>query len=494
MNDNPAINPNIEWPFPDVPPREVQLEALSKGFGKTGFAYFMRQRLGKTWTAYAEFYLLREKGEVDWCVIICPNTLKEQWQESIEAVDPFTPILIYDSQTRAKTDYWLRKNKKGGVIIINYESVNAFMKAEYWLKFDPPRTYLVADESTKIKEPTKKMSKSSLELAAICGYTRVLTGKPRANSNADLWAQLKFIGATERVFHQHKYTFSVIGGYRGKQVIKDINTELLRKEMEPHSYIAPDKYIAGFEKVYEPMRKVQLKGEQREMYDKMEDDLLIELGGGSKITAPIALVKYLRLQQISSGVAGDIDGIQHNIVDPRNNPRIELVKEILEDEVENKCIIVCRFKLSIDNLYNELTRVGYNCVVMKGGMGDKLEESKKKFNEDDTCTVLIAQLQVLNFGHNLAGPDHSPCDSIIFYENDFSIINRAQCESRPEKFGRVGALSVYDIFASKMDKYILKSLIKKEDGSSALMNYARKHGIFGERDKSEDKDDKELNL
>ena len=67
------------------------------------------------------------------------------------------------------------------------------------------RTYLVADESTKIKDPTKKSSKACLELASICSYKRVLTGKPTANSNADVWSQLKFISATERNYYQHKY-------------------------------------------------------------------------------------------------------------------------------------------------------------------------------------------------------------------------------------------------------------------------------------------------
>ena len=40
------------WPFETITAREVQLRALSKGFGKQGFAYFMRQRTGKTWTTY----------------------------------------------------------------------------------------------------------------------------------------------------------------------------------------------------------------------------------------------------------------------------------------------------------------------------------------------------------------------------------------------------------------------------------------------------------
>lgn len=475
-------NQFLVWPFPQKPARDVQLHALSYGYGHPGFAYFMRMRLGKTLLAIAEFTLLREENKVDWFILICPNSLKEQWENAIEEVDPYTPICVYESQRKIKTDHFFKNNKKGGVLIINYESVRAFMEGEGWQKFNPLRTYLCADESTKIKEPSKKMTKAALELASICSYCRILTGKPKANSNTDLWAQLKFISATVRNYHQHKYYFSMVGGFQGRQAIKDINTEVLKEEIKPFSYIAPDHYITGFEKIYEPMRFIELQGEQKELYEKMEEELIVEIGNDTKITAPIVLVKYLRLQQISSGIVGDIDGNQHNIIEPSRNPRIQTVLDIIESEVDNKVIIACRFKLSIKNLYDVLTKKGHKCAVMIGGMGSKIETEKAKFNSGD-CNILIAQLQVLSFGHTLPGPDDNPCDSMIFYENDFSLINRAQAESRPEKMERGLPISYYDMYASPMDKYIINALIKKEDGSMAIMGYARKYGILSSQQK-----------
>src|SRR5678815_1952020 len=67
------LPPSPLWPFPDKPPREVQLEALEAAKGHKGFAFFMRQRLGKTLTAYAEYKNLLKAGEVKWMVIICNN-------------------------------------------------------------------------------------------------------------------------------------------------------------------------------------------------------------------------------------------------------------------------------------------------------------------------------------------------------------------------------------------------------------------------------------
>lgn len=465
------------WPFPDKPARDVQLEALQASEGKPGFAFFMRQRLGKTLTAYAEYTNLREKGCVDWMFIICPNSLKEQWKDAIEEVNLFEQILVYESSAKKKVDRFFHPKQKQGVIIINYESVKGFLEAEGWTKFDPLRTYCVADESTKIKDPGTKAAKACLELASMCSYTRVLSGKPTANSNADIWAQLKFIRATEYNFHQHKYRYCLHGGYMGRSIIENINTEELQEKMAPYCYIAPDKYIQGFEKEYEPLRRVQIQPEQMKQYKQMEDDLCLALSNDVSITAPIALVKYLRLQQIGSGLAGDPDGVQHNLIDPFDNPRVNVVRDILDDEVDGKSIIVCRFRLSVDNLVKVLTEDGHKVVTLVGGMSSQqIEENKRKFNGTG-ADILIAQEQVLSFGHTLPGPDEFPCRDVIFYENSFSLINRMQCESRPEKYERKLSISYWDLYCTKMDKYIMKRLRDKEEGSLALMNYARETGF-----------------
>lgn len=472
---------NLVWPFSSIEPRDVQLAGLSKGFGKPGFAYFMRQRTGKTWTAFAEFTILKKMGLCKWMVIICPNSLKEQWYSAIEQADMFIPICVHESQNKRKTQHFF-KNAKSGVFIINYESVQAYSRTMDvmldTLGFDPTTTYIVADESTKIKEPDAKCTKACVKISNLCKFKRVLTGRPTANNNTDIWAQLKFIGETKRNFFQHKFTFCIMGGFQGQQVVKNINVELLQSELDPISYIAEDKYIRGFKKTYEPMRRVNLAGRLADMYKKMQDELIFGLNDDLNITAPIVLVKYLRLQQIGSGIAGDPTGMQHNLIEPKDNPRIRAVKDILDQETENKVIIVCRFRLSIKNLYEELTSDGHKVCVLNGNMqGKQVEDMKQKFNDTDDHNIMIAQTSVLSFGHTLCGKDDKPCDTMIFFENDFSLINRAQCESRPEKYGRDVSISYFDLFASKMDKYMLQKLIDKEEASLTLMKYAREQGM-----------------
>jgi len=219
----------------------------------------MRQRLGKTLTAFAEYKMLWKVGEVKWFVLLCNNSLKAQWRDAIEEVDQYEPVLVYNSQRKAAVDHFLQHTQKtGGTIILNYESAKTFMEAGYWLKIDPLKTYLAADESTKIKGHSLSSTKACLELASFCAYTRILTAKPTGNSNNDLWSQLKFIGATSRNYHQHQFTFTRMGGWQGRQALYNINEDQLRAEIAPHCYIAPDKYITGFKRIYEPLRNLAI--------------------------------------------------------------------------------------------------------------------------------------------------------------------------------------------------------------------------------------------
>jgi hypothetical protein len=115
---------------------------------------------------------------------------------------------------------------------------------------------------------------------------------------------------------------------------------------------------------------------------------------------------------------------------------------------------------------------------MQGGMGDELNTQKEMFTSSDEYNILLAQIQVLNFGHTLCGPDDNPCTDMIFFENDFSLINRSQCESRPEKMDREKPISYWDFYASEMDKVIIQALVRKEDAAVALMGYSRSRGVL----------------
>jgi len=489
------------WMFPHITPREVQLKALNAAIGNEGYAYFMRMRLGKTLTVLSEFEYYRRQGELDWLFVVCPNSIKLQWKEEIENAKIDLPILVYNSQTKQQIKVFILMKRKG-ILIVNYDSLKVI--TEYsMLGYKYDRAMVVLDESTAIKSPKAKRTKAAIEFAVKHKYKRILTGKPIANSNADLWAQFRAMGTLGKMYNEHMswydakeqpsffnfqnlFTHLVRIRYGVNKVLHNRNNDLLQKMMAPYCYIAEDKYIEGFSRVYMPLRRIGMKDKQRQVYKKMEKDFLFEISNNEKITATIILTLYLRLQQIGSGfISGNVNGKQELIrfIPTEDNMRIKETINIVEREVDNKVIIVARFRESIawlKDAFEAMPYRNYKPLVLQGNMKlNEVQEVKKLFNESYEHKILIAQIDTLQYGHTLPGMDNCPCDCMIFYENNFSLIARSQSEARPEKVTPPKTIAYFDFSVSNMDTLMIRKLRAKEDAAMGLLRYARKHGIFG---------------
>lgn len=467
----------IEWPF-ERKPRQVQIDALNKGHLRKGYAYFMRMRMGKTGTVLADFELHRRAGRVDFAICVVPNSLKLAWVDALGEWGLDLPRCMYEATRKSDADHFFMFYPQG-VFIINYDSLSYFFtNLVEQHNLDLSKCMLICDESTSFKAPDTNRSKILVKHAKHFGYKRILTGKPRANSNLDLWPQLKVIDAIEQGMFSFRATYCYMGGWEGRQIVGDKNNELLQGIIHDHGFIAGDEYLKDLpEKIYMPLVKVEMLPEQAKYYKEMEKDFLASIGDET-CTASIALVKYLRLRQLTSGIYTPDGQPPTNLMAANENPRVKATLELM-DGTPNKAMVVATFINSLDSLYRMCEAAGYNPALISGGMTPAdLHEQKRKFNEDYTCKVIIGQESIMQFGHMLSGPDDCPCDTIIFYENDFSIINRAQSEARPEVLGRKIPIAIYDLYSSGMDKKIIEALRSKENAAIAMMGYARSQGVL----------------
>ena len=109
---------------------------------------------------------------------------------------------------------------------MNYESAALIEKALAAWKPD----FIICDESTKIKNPTTKMSKTMYRLSKRAKYRLILTGTPVQNNPLDFFAQYKFLD--DRIFGTSYYAFkseyAVLGTYNEPVDWRNL-PELVRK-------------------------------------------------------------------------------------------------------------------------------------------------------------------------------------------------------------------------------------------------------------------------
>jgi hypothetical protein len=471
------------------------------GFGRTGpargWAHFMEQRLGKTPVFLNECGLLRRDYDGRFAVVLAPNQFKPEWADEADRFGLDAPTHVFNSNDRKAAQRWVDRNRKfGGLLSVNYEACLSKETLAFLEDLAGPQSILGLDECVSVKNPNGVLSDNVLQLAKLFGWTRDMTGKPVVQGPHDLWMQLRMIGELNGVnYFNYRNRYCKMGGFQGK-IVKGIKEE---KAGELHEILTACSFMARrVDWLTTPGReyavqKIEMIREQKVHYERMEKDFLTEIvqtfidhKGESYedvlvIAAEQIIGKLLKLQQIASGFIIDEVGKPHDIMPPRSNPKLQHVKNMLSTQLTDKVIIFAHYRHSIGLLMEELKEFQPALIAGDGQMKHferDVQAEKRRFNGDRGCRVVIGQEQAIRYGHTLMGSPDDPCLSEIFYENNYSLNDRSQCEERPQGEGQKGMLTIYDLQCAPIEGATIEALQRKEDVSAATMNYARDTGVL----------------
>jgi SNF2 family DNA or RNA helicase len=461
---------------------EVQKEALTASNGHLGFGFFMEMGLGKTLVTYEDFLRYAAQGAVHRMVVVCPNSFKGGWKD--EAVKWGVPvdIHIYNSGNDFANNAFLKRMfDRPPVLIVNYEAIRNDATQKYITKFISDRPcWITFDESIQLKNNKAAQTIAAISLAKMFKFRRILSGKPITQGPHDLWGQMRAIGLLDgRNFYAFKTMFCRMGGWMQKQVVGAQNEDILADLIEPHVFRATkEKWTDLPPKLYS-QREYQLSPQMRSMYKQMEHEFVLWLESGDNVTVEMAITKYIKLAQISSGFIIREDGKVEELVQPESNPRIRLLKEIVETEVTGKVIITYNHRYTFDILCRVFANS--NPAAIQGGMTEQtIRAEKEKFDKDPECRVMLAQIRAAKYGHSLLGGPKAEdrCSTMIMFENTYSLDDRSQIEDRIHRHGQTSNSCLYiDLFGTTLDYRVNAALQKKEGIFQSVFRRLRKAGL-----------------
>lgn len=446
----------------------VQIAALNFAKDKSGVGWFLEQGLGKTLCALAEFSRYFHEGLVDRMIVVCPNSFKNGWADEIEKHGFDLDVHIFQSSKKESAGVFVNmKHRKPPVLIINYEALrmsNVIKAVVMWAMRG--RAYLAIDESIQIKTHNSHQTKAVLRLTNACRYIRLLTGRPQSQGPQDLFPQLRAIGLFAGYnFFSFRGIYCEMGGWQNKEVVGVKNPEMLAAQMTPVVFQAKKKdWLPGLPRKDFTIRDYAMSTEQLAQYSQMERQFLLELERGDYVTVEVAIAKYAKLAQIMTGFIYDELGYVRELVKPSENPRLQLLKQMLEEEVEGKACVVYKHRAVFDILVNALN--AYYPAWIKGMMRpEEIDKEKTRFNTDPYCRVILLQCDAAKYGHTLLGGpgEDDLCRTMIFFENSYNADTRGQIEDRIHRRGQTGERVLYiDLSGSDLDRRIVKALQHKD--------------------------------
>jgi len=486
----------------DCKPRDVQIEALRRSyqglalydgvddlpfeerlphFGSpaNGWGHFMEMRLGKTATVLNEFMLFKRDHGVRRALIVSPNSLKFGWADEAIRFGLDVPVFVFDSSPagRKHATAFMRDHAEA-LVVVNYEAFVAPSNVELFASWLSKPCFMVADESVKIKNPNSVVFKRLFALSKDAAVTRALTGLPAPQAVTDLWSQFRFIRQLDGVnFYQFRATYAKTGGFQGKQIVGLRNEDKLAKLMKSHTFVASRRNWGGYLPPDFDIAEAPLLPAQLEAYKTMERDFIVWLNEeGANVSADQVLAKHIKLQQISSGFIIDEEKRIHALVPFNSTPKFLDLQSRLRDFINGKALVIARYSHTVAELVEHLAE--FNPAVIRGAAqmaiaGVSVEDEKSRFNNDPACRVMVAQIDAVKYGHTLVGTLDDPCSTVVFYENSYSLDDRAQAEQRPQGFGQGRCTYILDYASTPIEKAVIRTLQAKRRVSDTILGHYR---------------------
>jgi hypothetical protein len=381
---------------------------------------------GKTRVALALFAAMRQDGQAQRMLVICPKSAYEAWRYESE---------VCFARSLRMSIMGVNPDPGAELLIVNYERLGRSLIAlSAWLRAAP--AMIVLDEAHRMKlGASGAYGAACLALGPLARRRLILTGTPAPNGARDLESLLSFVWPG----HGKRVVAEAVGGGNlayASEVLRPLFTRTTKGEL-------------GLPPVTTKIRYVDLPPLHREIYEALKGNPSARSGDLEALgkamlrmlmaaTSPALLVegskRYEPLAYQVPPLEASPDESLGTLL--RNLPSLELspkyeeaVKMVAENAAQQrKTLVWTTFVRSITTVERLLEP--YRPAVVHGGTPDR-EEQVRRFREDPDCMVLISNPATLGEGISL----HHECHDALYIDRDFMAGRFLQSLDRIHRLG-----------------------------------------------------------
>ncbi|MCM1356458.1 MAG: DEAD/DEAH box helicase [Staphylococcus sp.] len=436
-----------------VEPYDYQREGILFGLAKKHFLIGDEPGLGKT---------LQSIGVADCaraypCLVICPASLKINWQREFEKFTD-AKALVLDDSTRTTWPYLLSMGIYQ-VAIVNYESLRKYfvwdikggrnfrLKDVVFAPYVKMFRSVIIDESHRVKDPSAQQSMFTKGICTDKPYIMLLSGTPVVNRPEDLISQLSIMEQLKEFggrsqFLSNYCSFDKTQQGEQAEALADLSRRLydrcmIRREKKSVLTQLPEKTRTDL--------YVDLDPESREIYDTAAADLreyLEKYTGCTDIEIRRkmrmeALVKFMTLRSLSA--KGKV------------RQAIDFISTFLAND--KPLILFCSYHEIVDAIMKAFPKAvqitGRQSLVEKQSAVDRFQSGK-------------AQLAVCSIKAAGVGLTLTASSNVAFIEFPWTYADCCQCEDRAHRIGQKDNVTCYYMLGRRTIDSTLYSIIHEK--------------------------------
>jgi len=422
--------------------------------GRHGLLAF-EQGLGKTLVAIDAFRRLRDGGDADRMLVICPNSLKRNWLAEIAKFAPSLAVDIAEGPPKARRSVFATSS--ADVVVTSYETARTEVTAILALT-SARRTVLVLDESHAAKNWRSLTSASVRHFAPRCDYRWLLSGTPVTNTPADLYTQIQIVAPGNRELGSLESFLARVEEDPSAQFAKSTFDRLVLRKTKEECLDLPEKSFTDV--------VVELPPWQRKLYDEMRTQMVCAIRGMSgeqfRAFASTALAQLTRLSQLASNPSLLLpDCVQ-------TPAKFEVLDGIVSDIMSvpgRKVIVWSSYVKNIEALQERFADFG--AVAIFGGVpNNERQDIAARFQSDPATRVLIANAAAAGTGFTLTSASFTIYESMSWRYDHY-----AQSQDRNHRIGQTQPVNYLRLIAADtIDEAVSRALVRKSGMARNLLS------------------------
>lgn len=429
--------------------------------------------LGKTAQAIRSLKRLHDSGEdIFPALIVCPNTLKKNWQREFDKWWPGVNVTVVNGSAAQRRRQF---EDSADVYIVNWESLRTHSRLLSYgsialarcnecgghdSRITPSRCEVhqrelntidfkavVADEIHRSKDPKSKQTRALWAATGDADIRYAMTGTPIANDVVDLWPILHWLDPAEwpsKTKWIDRYVNTMMNAFGGMMVmgLKPNMTDEFYAGINPRMRrMLKARVLPWLPEVINDRRDVEMGAKQAKAYKQMLENMIVLLENegttsstGEVVVAPNPLTQTLRLLQFASAYA-QIE-LQENGEEKvlLSDPSCKV--DALMDDIENgdfgdDSVAVCAVSRQlIDLLSARLTKEGIAHGLITGAQdGDQRQQAIDDFQSGKTKWILFTA-QAGGVGVTLTAARR-----LVMLQRPWSLVDYKQALDRVHRIG-----------------------------------------------------------
>ena len=380
------------------------------------------------------------------CLVICPASLKINWQREVENFTDLRPLILTDS-IKSTFPYFIGQMNLYDVVIVNYESLKKYfvVKADKGAKLkdiifqNVIRQFksVIIDESHRCKNPATATARFCMGICQGKEYINMLTGTPVVNDTMDLATQLCILGRIED-FGGYK---NFILQYGDGKHLSELNAILHNS-----CYFRRGKREVLKDLPELTRSKVITDISNQEEYDLLESDLrtwLREYKGLDDAEAK----KKLRMKALITFM---------NLRTLAGKGKVEAAISFIQDTSE-QIVVFTEHHDIVDQLCeafpDAVCVTGRQNAVQKQAAIDAFQAGQRR--------IIICSIKAAGVGLTLTASSN-----VLFIEQPWTMADLSQCEARCHRNGQKNAVNSWFLIGNSgerttIDSYLYYLIMKK---------------------------------